>query len=46
VVNKKHDLQAVCAELVQEALARGSVDNVTVLIVSFHMPAPKEEKKE
>jgi len=38
-LSKKSDLQETARELVQEALARGSVDNVTVLIISFHMNA-------
>ena len=36
-LSKKYDLQAVTKGLVDDALARGSVDNVTVLIMSFHM---------
>jgi serine/threonine protein kinase/serine/threonine protein phosphatase PrpC len=36
-LSKRYDLQAVTKGLVDEALARGSVDNVTVLIMSFHM---------
>jgi serine/threonine protein phosphatase PrpC len=41
-------LQEAAAELAREALARGSLDNVTILILSFHMPYLKEEteKKE
>ncbi len=38
LLNKKNDLQEAAAELVREAIAKGSVDNVTVLLLSFHMP--------
>jgi protein phosphatase PTC2/3 len=37
---KTSDLQDCARELAQEAIRRGSVDNVTVLIMSFHMPPP------
>lgn len=36
-LSKKADLQECARELVQEAMARGSVDNVTCLIMSFHL---------
>lgn len=45
LLNKKNDLQEAAAELAREALARGSLDNVTILILSFHMPPVKEEEK-
>jgi serine/threonine protein phosphatase PrpC len=34
---RKADLEECSRELVQEALARGSVDNITCLIMGFHM---------
>ena len=37
---KGYDLQEASRELATEAIARGSVDNVTVLLMSFHMPPP------
>lgn len=36
-LSKRADLQESARELVQEAMARGSVDNCTVLIISFHL---------
>ena len=46
LLSKKNNLQEAAAELVREALAKGSVDNVTVLIVSFHMAPSKTETGE
>ena len=36
-LNKKVDLQQVCHEVVDEALRRGSVDNITCAIMIFHL---------
>ena len=36
-LNKKAELQVAARELVTEALALGSVDNITVLIITFHL---------
>lgn len=36
LLHKHRDLEAAAKGLSQEALTRGSVDNVTVLIMSFH----------
>ena len=36
MLHKHRDLGEAARELSREALARGSVDNVTVLILSFH----------
>lgn len=36
MLHKHRDLEAAVKSLSQEALSRGSVDNVTVLIMSFH----------
>jgi len=46
LLSKKNDLQEAAAELAREALARGGVDNVTILLLSFHMPPLKEEAKD
>ena len=35
MLSKNNDIQAAARELTQEALARGSVDNVTIIIVSW-----------
>jgi len=36
MLHKHRDLEEVAKGLSQEAITRGSVDNVTVLIMSFH----------
>ena len=36
-LGKKIDLQQISSEIVQAALDRGSVDNVTAIIVAFHV---------
>jgi len=38
------DLQECSRELVQEAVARGTVDNVTVLLMTFHMHGEDKDK--
>lgn len=37
LAKKGSDLQNAAQDLVQEALSKGSVDNVTVVIMSFHL---------
>lgn len=39
----KKDLQESAKELILEAIRCGSVDNVTALIISFHMPPPENK---
>jgi serine/threonine protein phosphatase PrpC len=36
-LSKQRDLQNAAKELTLEALKRGSIDNVTVLLIAFHM---------
>ena len=43
-LSKRADLQECSRELVQEAVARGSVDNITVLLMTFHMHDKEKEK--
>lgn len=40
------DLQAIAKDLAAEAVSRGSIDNVSVIILSFHRPSNEREKKE
>ena len=37
-LNSKVDLQEATRALTIEAISKGSIDNVTILIMSFHMP--------
>lgn len=41
---KKCDLRAAAQDLVETALAKGSVDNVTVLLMSFHLASSSGAK--
>lgn len=34
-INETNDLQSACDSLIQEALSRGSNDNITVIIIFF-----------
>lgn len=43
-LTKSKDLQIASKDLVMEALGRGSVDNVTVLLISFHTPSVSIKK--
>ena len=43
-LSKRADLQECSRELVQEAVARGSVDNITVLLMTFHMHDKDKDK--
>lgn len=38
-LSSKCDLQEVARSLAIEAISKGSIDNVTVMIMSFHLPA-------
>ena len=40
-LSKNADLQEASKELCEDAIAKGSVDNITALIVSFNMPRGK-----
>lgn len=44
-LGKKVDLQQISREIVQAALERGSVDNVTAIIVAFHVNNPPTPDK-
>ena len=45
MLSKQNDLQAASRELANEALARGSVDNVTVIIITWIGLADSPQKK-
>ncbi|KAL2929863.1 putative protein phosphatase 2C 27 [Bienertia sinuspersici] len=39
-LQKHNDMKLCCKEVVEEAIKRGAMDNVTVVIVSFHLDPP------
>ncbi len=46
LLNKNNDLTIAAKELTAEAIALGSVDNVTVLVISFHLKTNKSPSKD
>ncbi|CAN0838595.1 Probable protein phosphatase 2C 54 [Linum grandiflorum] len=39
-LQQHNDVKQCCKEMVEEAIKRGAIDNLTVVMVSFHMEAP------
>ena len=39
-LQKHNDVKLCCKEIVEEAIKRGSTDNLTVVMVCFHSDAP------
>ncbi|XP_050214186.1 probable protein phosphatase 2C 27 [Mercurialis annua] len=41
-LREHNDVKLCCKEVVEEAIKRGAIDNLTVVIISFHLEAPQQ----